>query len=482
MSLRLYNTLTKQMEAFAPLHPGKVTMYNCGPTVYGPPHIGNFRSFLFADLLRRTLDFKGLAVTQVMNLTDVGHLTQDEIEAGRDKMVEASEREKITIWDVAEKYVREFHALVDILRIRRAHHYPRATEHVPGMIEAVRRLVGTGAAYVSAGSVYFEVRKFPAYGRLSGNTLEELKAGHRIEVNPEKRDPLDFALWKHGPDHPMKWDSPWGPGYPGWHMECSVMAHRFLGETIDLHTGGEDNIFPHHESEIAQAESLTGKPFVRTWCHARHLLVEGKKMSKSAGNFFTVRELLEAGAAPETLRLALLKVHYRRPLNFSRTKELADAAETVKKLRELGRRLAEAGAAAPASPAGDPTGPVDPVADRLGAGFEGALDDDLNVSEALGVLAVAMRDLNRLLDEGGVSPAGAVRARSVLERIDGVLGLGFLEARPETLDETAARLVAEREAARRAKNFARSDEIRRTLKDMGVILEDGPSGTRWRKE
>src|SRR3972149_2047156 len=292
MTLKLYNTYSKKLEEFTPIEDGKVKMYNCGPTVYSHPHIGNFRSFIFADVLHRYLEYSGYKVTQVMNITDVGHLTLDDVEAGEDKLEAAAKREKKDPYQIAEFYMNEFFELAKLLNLLPAYKYPRATEHIKEQITLAEELIKKSYAYVVGGNVYFDVTKFAKYGKLSGNTLTQLKAGARIEVNTEKRNPMDFALWKNDPKHIMQWDSPWGKGFPGWHLECSAMSMEYLGETIDIHTGGEDNIFPHHESEIAQSESATGKQFVRYWLHCRHLLVDGKKMSKSEGNFYSVQDIL----------------------------------------------------------------------------------------------------------------------------------------------------------------------------------------------
>lgn len=327
--MRLYNTLFRQKQVFVPLKTDPdgtphVRMYNCGPTVYDYAHIGNFRSFVFADLLRRYFEYKGWRVTQVMNITDVGHMTDDEADDGMDKMEFALEklapelRDKIkTPYDLAKYYEEAFHEDRKLLRIQDAEHYPRATEHVDGMIEMVKTLLEKGHAYEVAGNVYFDVSSFPNYGTLSGNTIDKLRAGARVEVNPEKRHPADFALWKHDPSHLMKWDSPWGEGYPGWHLECSVMGEKYLGEEFDIHTGGEDNIFPHHECEIAQSNATFGKECVKFWLHTRHLQVDGKKMSKSLGNFYTIRDLVEKGYGPDEIRYELMSTNYQQHMNFT---------------------------------------------------------------------------------------------------------------------------------------------------------------------
>ena len=300
MPLTLYNTFSKALEPFQPLKPGEVKMYNCGPTVYDYAHIGNFRSYVFADLLRRYLEYRGLAVWQVMNITDVGHMVAD-AEEGEDKVEASAKEQKKTPWEIAQFYTEAFLEDAKRLGFKEPMKRPKATEHVAEMVGMVKTLLEKGYAYESSGSVYFDVRKFKRYGKLSGNTLRRLKAGARKEPAPGKRYPLDFALWIKKPGHLMQWDSPWGKGYPGWHIECSAMAMRYLGERIDIHTGGEDNIFPHHEAEIAQSEGATGRKFASYWLHVRHLLVNGEKMSKSLGNFFTLRDLLAKGHEPAAI-------------------------------------------------------------------------------------------------------------------------------------------------------------------------------------
>jgi len=287
MPFKIYNTLTKRIEEFEPINDEKVTMYNCGPTVYDYVHIGNFRTYLMADFLRRSLEFSGYEVKQVKNITDVGHLTQDDIDAGEDKMLKAARREGKTPYDIARFYEEAFHDDEAKLNILPAHVFPRATEYIPQMIDIIKKLIERGYAYETNGSVYYNVDKFKDYGKLSGNTLENLKIGARLGANPEKKNPYDFALWlKAGDEHLMRWESPWSTGYPGWHIECSAMSITNLGETLDFHTGGEDNVFPHHEDEIAQSEGATGKKFTNYWVHGRHLLVDGEKMSKSKNNFY----------------------------------------------------------------------------------------------------------------------------------------------------------------------------------------------------
>ena len=467
MAIRFYNTLTRTVQDFTPLREGKVGMYNCGPTVYNYATIGNFRAFMLADLLHRYLKFKGFEVTQVMNLTDVGHMTTDADE-GEDKMEKAARQSGKDPWQIAEFYAEAFFADIKSLRITPATVYPRATQHVPEMIELIRKLIDRGHAYTAGDGVYYSVETFPAYGQLSGNTLEKLEAGARIEVNPEKRNPADFALWKFDPKHIMQWDSPWGRGFPGWHIECSAMSMKYLGNTLDIHTGGEDNIFPHHECEIAQSEGATGEPFVRHWLHTRFLLVDGQKMSKSLGNFYTLRDLQEKGFSDLAIRYLLLSNNYRQPLNF--TFDAVKAShEALTRMRDFVLRLREA--------QGESIDPqVADIITRARAAFEDALDDDLNVSKALAAVFDFMRDINKLTP--GKQDAQA--AEAAMTDFNKVLGVIELE-QAESLEEEVERLIQERQAARKAKNFRRADEIRNSLRDRGIILEDTPHGVRWKK-
>lgn len=468
--LRFYNTLTRQIEAFVPQREGRVRMYNCGPTVYSSPHIGNFRSFLLADLLRRYLDWRGYQVSQVMNLTDVGHLTNDEEESGEDKMEAGARREKKTVWELAEQYIAEFFAATAWLSIRPAQHYPRATDHIPEMLAIIGTLIDAGLAYVTeAGNVYFEVERFPTYGALSGNRGEDLLAGARIEVNPEKRDPRDFALWKVDHKHQMQWDSPWGRGYPGWHIECSAMARKYLGDTLDIHTGGEDNIFPHHECEIAQSEGSMPVPFVRYWLHARHLLVDGRKMAKRDGNFFTVNDIKARGYSGDALRLTLMKTHYRESLNFTEA-ALGESARKVERYADLSRRLA-----ATASVGTPSSTLVDELAGAR-ARFQAALDDDLNISVGIAELDALVGAANRADPRGVDAAAWSATLRSVLD----VFGLLEQQADPaaEAIDPQIERLLEQRLAARAARNWAESDRIRDQIKALGYDIIDTKDGLR----
>ncbi len=466
MALRLFNTLTRKKEEFTPLHEGEVRMYNCGPTVYDFAHIGNFRSYIFADLLKRYLEYRGYKVRQVMNITDVGHLTED-VNEGEDKMELGAKREKLDPWQIAEKYMNAFFEDRDRLNISHAEVYPRATEYVPKMIAMVEKLIENGHAYEVNGCVYYDVTTFPSYGQLSGNTLSDLEAGKRIEVHPDKRNPQDFALWVTDPKHLMKWESPWGEGYPGWHIECCAMSTDILGNTLDIHTGGEDNIFPHHECEIAQAEGATGEKFVRTWMHARFLLVDGRKMSKSLGNFYTLRNLEEKGHNPLDIRYELLSTHYRQQLNLT-AGGLESAAAGRKRLHDFLVNMADVNKE-------DESGEVEAIAQKAKAAFTEALDDDLNVSAALGVVFDFVHDVNRA-HPGMREAALAADTMRGFDRVLGVLDEGGDDIPQEILDAVQAR-----ENARKNKDFAGADRIRDELLGKGYTIEDTPDGPRCRR-
>jgi cysteinyl-tRNA synthetase len=474
MPFRFHDTLTGETRDFEPREPGVVRMYNCGPTVYSSPQIGNYRAWTFVDVLRRSLELGGFEVRQIMNLTDVGHLTLDDIESGEDKMEAASRLEGKTAWEIAEHYIAEFHDAVKRLNFAPAERYPRATDHIPEMIEIIEGLIARGHAYVTeSGNVYFDVSSFPAYGRLSGNRLEDLEAGARVEVLDEKRHHADFALWKRDDQHQMQWDSPWGRGFPGWHVECSAMGRKYLGDELDIHTGGEDNIFPHHECEIAQSEGFSGKTFVRYWLHNRHLLVDGRKMSKSAGTQYSFDDVIERGHSPRALRYLLLQTHYRLPMNFT-WEGLAGAARAVASLDTAVR-----GIAIDDGVADDPS--VAETCARIDGAFLAALQDDLNVSAAL----ASVHELKSFTNKrGALSSADAVRVRALWQRLDSVLGLELLthaDAEPVAQDDDAEiqALVDGRTAARAAREWARADEIRDELTARGIKLEDGPDGVRW---
>jgi cysteinyl-tRNA synthetase len=472
--LHFYNSLTKKIELFKPRRDEAVRVYHCGPTVYRRQHIGNMRRNLFADFLRRTLEFSGLSVADVMNITDVGHLTQDDIDAGEDKLEVAARERKMTPADIAGEQIKNFFADLEALNIKRAQHYPRATEHIEQMQRLIHALLKRGHAYQTASGVYFDVTSFPSYGRLSGNKLEEMAAGHRVDVREEKRHPADFALWKIAdPGHVQQWDSPWGRGYPGWHIECSAMSLAYLGSAIDIHTGGEDNRFPHHENEIAQSEGATGKQFVRFWMHNAFLNLKGAKLAKRTGEQITLETLTERGYSPLAFRLLTFGVHYRQIMEFS-WQALDAAQENLASWRQLLRRLREL------SPPDDAEFKADPP---VVAAFLRALSDDLNTPSALAAVMGYMKELNKKLASGkdGLSAAAAGGALLTLRRLDQVLGVIEPlehELTAESVPAVVQRLAEERETARQAGDFAKADKIRRQVETMGYVIEDTPTTPR----
>ena len=473
MTFRVFNTLSKQKEVFTPREAGKVRMYNCGPTVYNRQHIGNFRSFLFADVLRRWLEYLGLEVMQVMNITDVGHLTDDADVEGEDKIEAQARRERLDPQKIADGYAKQFLEDVAALGVRAPFAYPRATDHIPEMLEIIEGLISKGHAYEADGNVYFDVTTFPEYGRLSGNKVEDLEAGARVEVRSDKRHPADFALWKSDPKHLMRWESRYGPdGFPGWHIECSAMARKLLGDELDIHTGGEDNVFPHHECEIAQSESFTGKPFARYWMHAKFLQVDGGKMAKSLGNVYTLDDVAERGFQPRALRYALIRGHYRQPLNFT-WDILEESRAAVEKLDDLAHRLRLASEGTGAADA--PAAGAERLATALQS-FEAGLSDDLNMPQAL----AALFELRSVVLEGQLGTDVARDALAFLGRANGVLGVIKLEE--DTLDTRVEALLEARVQARTAEDWAASDRIRDELDALGVVVQDTPEGTIWRKK
>jgi len=452
--VRLYNTLGRSKQELKPLRPGQVSIYTCGPTVYRYAHVGNLRTYLFADLLARTLEYNGHEVRQVKNITDVGHLTDDSFDRGEDKMLVSARLEKKSPDEIAAYYTEAFLGDEKLLNIRPAAAFPRATEYVPRMVELVAKLVERGHAYEADGNVYYDISSFPDYGRLSGNTTEKLLAGTKGEPDPRKRSPLDFSLWKSGENRLQVWDSPWGPGFPGWHIECSAMSMALLGDRFDIHTGGADNVFPHHEAEIAQSEGVTGHPVVGCWVHAQLLFLSGTRMAKSAGNFFRITELAEQGHDPLAFRYLALQAKYRAPLNFS-PDGLAGAGRALAQLRE---RVA-----------GWRSGPRGPEGE-FGRRFLAAINDDLDLPAVMALVSELVRsDL-----------APGTKADQLLDW-DRVLGLDLGRALPEgELPEGAADLLARRERARAARDFATSDRLRSELAALGVQVTDNPTGQSWR--
>lgn len=473
MPFHVYNSLTKQKEAFRSLEPKVVRMYNCGPTVYNRAHIGNFRTYLFADTLRRWLEASGYEVRQVMNITDVGHLT-DDADDGEDKIEKQARREKRDPLEISRHYTALFMKDIERFAMRPARVYPRASEHIPEMLEIIEGLMQREIAYQTDGNVYYEVARFPRYGRLSGNKVDALDAGARIEVREEKRHPADFALWKSDPHHLMKWPSRFGPdGFPGWHIECSAMARKHLGDQIDIHTGGEDNIFPHHECEIAQTEAFTGKPFATYWMHSKFLQVDGGKMSKSLGNTYSLDDVEAKGFSARALRYALIRGHYRQPLNFT-WDIMKEATSALENLDDLVVRLRRASGGEDAAPSADDG--LEDVADARDA-FAKAMDDDLNTPEAFAELF----KLRRLAIEKRLGMSAAAAAlQFVTTRANAVLAC--IKTDEDALDGWVEELIAKRQAARKTRDFKESDRIRDELAARGIVLEDTPKGVVWKKK
>jgi cysteinyl-tRNA synthetase len=465
MSLRFHNTMSRAMEEFRSIEPGKVRMYTCGPTIYNYAHIGNFRAYIFEDLLRRHLKYSGYQVTQVMNLTDVD-----------DKTIKASISAGQSLKDYTRPYAAAFFEDLKVLNIEPAEVYPAATDHIPEMIALIQKLIDKGAAYRSEdGSVYYSIATFPHYGCLAHLDKTGLKAGARVAQDEyDKENLADFALWKAWDerDGDVVWDAPWGRGRPGWHIECSAMSMKYLGESFDIHTGGVDNIFPHHEDEIAQSEAATGRKFVNYWLHCAHLIVEGQKMSKSLGNFFTLRDLLQKGYTGREIRYLLIATHYRQWLNF--TFAGLDGAKTaLARLDEFRARLQETAKDAKGG------GEFPEWAARARDGFKAAMDDDLNISGALGVLFDMVRDGNKALDAKEVEPSEAATALAFYDGLDAVLGL--LKPPTAEMDPEIQALVDERQAARKAKNWAESDRLRDEIARRGWEIKDSPQGPKLRK-
>ncbi len=470
-----YNTLGRRLEPLAPLRPGEVRLYTCGPTVYDHVHIGNLRTFLFEDVLRRSLRHLGFRVVQVMNLTDVD-----------DKTIEGARQAGVELGAYTAPYIASFFADLDALHIERAEHYPRATAHLPEMVAIVQALLDKGFAYEADGSVFFRIAADADYGRLSGFDLGAVRRGERVaEDTYDKEDVRDFVLWKAAKPGEPTWESPWGPGRPGWHIECSAMSMKYLGESFDIHCGGVDNIFPHHENEIAQSESATGKPFAHLWLHAEHLIVGGEKMSKSLGNFYTLGDLLARGLQPRAVRLLLLSTHYRKKLDFS-LDGVAERAAALERLDEMRFRLEHAREGYPGPFTGGET--MSRRLERLEEEFAAALADDLNVPEALGVVFAFVREANVAIEQGSLAAGDRQRILASLGRLDAVLGVldpaawetaGATPAGPPEAEIEA--LLAEREAARAARDWKRADALREQLAATGITVEDTPQGPRWKR-
>ncbi len=465
--LKLYNTLTRQTEEFIPLEDNKVRMYVCGPTVHDFAHIGNFRTFLFSDLLRRYLKYKGYRVHHVMNITDVD-----------DKIIRKSVESGKSLRDYTDIYTQYFFEDFDALGAERPEEVLRATDHIPEMVEIIKRLDANGHTYESEGSTYFRINTFDDYGKLSKVKFEGNVVGASERVDSDeyeaKENARDFVLWKAAkPGEPL-WETELGQGRPGWHIECSAMSMKALGETFDIHAGGIDLVFPHHENEIAQSEGATGKPFVRYWVHAEFLMVEGQKMSKSLGNFFTFRDLVEKGYSPRAIRYLLLSAPHHKQLNFT-LEGLRGAESTVARLNDFKQRLTEV------QPAEGSTPPIARMVELSLKRFEDSMDDDLNTAEALAAVHDFVRETNAAIARGEIKADDKTALLAAIDRFDSVFGI-FGEAKKEMLDSEIQALIDERLAARKAKNFARSDEIRDQLTAMGIILEDTKDSVRWKRK
>jgi cysteinyl-tRNA synthetase len=497
-NLHVYNTLVRNKVKFEPLAPPHVGMYVCGPTVYGDAHIGHAKSYVSFDVIRRYLDCLGYQVTYVQNITDVGHLT-DDADQGEDKVERKARAERVHPMQIAQQFTWQYLDDMARLNIKPAHIYPFASGHIIEQIELVKRLLATGHAYEAGGNVYFDVASWPTYGKLSGRSVEEMQSGKRVEVASDKRHPADFALWKQAePGHIMQWPSPWGQGYPGWHLECSAMSMKYLGETFDIHGGGLENQFPHHEDEIAQAEAATGQPFAKYWLHNNMVTVGGQKMGKSLGNFITLKDAFKKWD-PMVLRLFILQSHYRSPLDFS-DEALGAAKEGYERLSGAATKLLMAGMEPRKGPARETLASMAEAARRR---FSEAMDDDFNTAGAVAVLFELARQINVITSEGELSSGSYdVLNKAFWEPAWQVLGFDLapgvhqlaqteVGAMQDDLRNTSQHrldlsrtlvqyLIDLRNDARKAKNFAQADAIRKRMEEIGILLEDTPQGTQWR--
>ena len=459
--MRLYNSATRKKEELEPLHEGEIRMYACGPTVYNYFHIGNARPFIIFDVLRRYLEYRGYKVTFVQNFTDID-----------DKMIRRANEEGITVKELGDHYIEEYFKDATALGIRPATVHPRATEHIGDIIKLIKRLEKNGLTYTVNGDVYFDTKAFPGYGKLSGQNLDDLEAGARIDVDSDKKHPADFALWKAAKPGEPFWNSPWGQGRPGWHIECSAMSMKYLGETFDIHGGGKDLLFPHHENEVAQAEGATGKPLARYWLHNGFITVDNEKMSKSAGNFFTVRDILKEFSA-EDVRFFMLSAHYRSPLNFSRDM-IAQAHSSLVRLYTARDQLLFLQGHAQEHPLTAEEQAFQARLDDYIARFDSAMDDDLNTADALGVLFSLVQDINITLKAQSALSL-IMKAYETLTAITDVLGLLMVKAEMK-LPEDIQALVDARAEARKAKDWQQSDDLRRQLQERGYVVEDTAQG------
>lgn len=460
---RIYNTLSKEVENFIPIEDNLVKIYSCGPTVYDYAHIGNFRTFVTVDFLRRFLKWKNYKVFSVMNITDID-----------DKTIKRANEEGVSLSVVTKRYEDAFFEDLATLNCQRADVHPRATEHIKEMLEICKSLESKGLTYMSQGSLYYRIGSFKSYGILSKIDKEGILEGARVDSDEyEKESPRDFVLWKAKREGEPFWASPWGEGRPGWHLECSAMSRKYLGETFDIHTGGVDLIFPHHENEIAQSEGASGKPPVKYWFHIEFLLVESEKMSKSKGNFYTLRDLLEKGYDPMAIRLLLLSVPYRKRLNFT-LEGVEGQKSSLKRLSAFKLRLKEE-----KNRIKEESEPNEEIV-SLRKKFDSSLDDDLNSAEAIGALFESVRITNSLMDKGEIGYKSLSIVEKLVSDFETIFGIPLLKE--DLLDEEIESKIKERENLRKMKNFAEADKIRDELKKKGIILEDTPNGVRWRKE
>lgn len=481
MSIKVYNTLTKQKEEFVPITPGKANIYVCGVTPYNHPHVGNARPFVTWDVIRRFLEHEGYDVTHVQNFTDVD-----------DKIINTANKEGVQWFDICNRYIDSYFEVMDKLNVRRAHVYPRVSEHINDIIATVQCLIDNGYGYVVDGDVFYSVEKFKYYGQLSGRNLEDMLAGARVDVDDRKRNPMDFALWKSAKPGEPAWESPWGPGRPGWHIECSTMSMKYLGESFDFHGGGSDLIFPHHENEIAQSEGCTGiHPFVHYWLHNGFITVNEEKMSKSLGNFFMVIDILEH-YDPETLRFFIVSTHYRSPLDFSDAR-LTEAQKSLARLRQAQETLGELSEMMSAGPTADSLALRDKVKE-LREAFMEAMRDDFNTALAISHMFALAKEINiyhKAVVDAGIKPDGKLVAllNAVLAEMCSIIGVLEKTAAPaaeESGDSKEAELVemliAMRQDARKNKNYALADELRNKLSEIGIVLQDTPQGVKWSKQ
>ena len=462
-----FNTLTRRKDKFTSLEKGKVKLYTCGPTVYDFSHIGNFRAFIFEDLLKRWLEYCGFEVTHVMNLTDVD-----------DRTIKSSGEQKKPLSEITERYIKAFFEDLAMLNIEKADCYPKATEHVPEMVALTKKLIEKGYGYRGKdGSIYYDISKFKHYGKLAKIRVNELKLGARVKADEyAKEEAQDFALWKSWDegDGDVFWETELGKGRPGWHIECSAMSMKYLGETLDIHCGGVDNLFPHHENEIAQSEAATGKKFVNYWLHNEHLLVEGKKMAKRLGNYYILSDLTVKGYDLKAIRYLIMATHYRQQINFT-FEGLEAAKSAIERLTNFTYRLLNTN--------GKKCGQeLKKLMDDVQERFDGAMSDDLNISVALAALFDFVRDVNNLLDKNMLSEEEAEKTHKLMMKLDKVLGVIGEINKEEKLSEEAQKLIRKREEARKTKDWKTADEIRQQLKVMGVIIEDTPQGMKWRTE